>query len=267
MAEAAVLPGVDARPDAPVARRVGRPGLRVVVMASDLLMARGLGTLLEGSSTVQTDYVGSVQEAGERLTETPAHVVLWFTDHADANSLGELSALRQTHGVALCIAAQSVDFCALRDAYRARAEGLAVLLRRTRLDVADLSRVIVQLVTGRVVLSPAILEQLVIDSRAASEHVLCRLTSYELAVLELMALGLRNCAIAARLGRSEKLVEKHVGRIFSKLGLDLGAHPDVDRRVRAARMFLFASSDGALNSPSPVPEADAEPPQVVMGRA
>lgn len=238
-------------PGAPPARAP----LRLVVMADDLLMARGLAALLERSGSVQAMCVESVEELGQALERRPARVVLWFAEHADSDRLTELSRLRETCGVSVCVAAETVDFRTLRDAYRDQAEGLAVLLRRTRLDVSDLCRVIVQLVTGRVVLSPAVLEQLVIDSRAVTEHALSRLTTYELAVLELLAMGLRNRAIAARLGRSEKLVEKHVGRIFAKLGLESGDHPDIDRRVRAARMFLFAQGDGELAAPG---EAESE---------
>lgn len=53
-------------------------------------------------------------------------------------------------------------------------------------------------------------------------------------VLMLMGDGLRNRAIALKLHRSEKTVEKHVARIFEKLELQ---DPTVDRRVLAARIL------------------------------
>ena len=39
-------------------------------------------------------------------------------------------------------------------------------------------------------------------------------------MLDLLAVGLRNHAIAERLGLSEKTVRNHVSTVFSKLGVD-----------------------------------------------
>jgi DNA-binding NarL/FixJ family response regulator len=62
------------------------------------------------------------------------------------------------------------------------------------------------------------------------------LTAREHEVLELMAEGRSNAAIAGILVVSERSVEKHVGNIFSKLGL---APSDADhRRVLAVLRYL-----------------------------
>ena len=62
------------------------------------------------------------------------------------------------------------------------------------------------------------------------------LTARERTVLALMAEGRSNTAIAGRLVVSERSVEKHVGNIFSKLGL---APSDADsRRVLAVLRYL-----------------------------
>lgn len=62
------------------------------------------------------------------------------------------------------------------------------------------------------------------------------MTRRERDVLELMAQGLSNAAIAARLVVSAGAVEKHIGNIFAKLDLDAGA--DEHRRVRAVLTYL-----------------------------
>jgi DNA-binding NarL/FixJ family response regulator len=51
-----------------------------------------------------------------------------------------------------------------------------------------------------------------------------------------MAQGLTNVAIAKSLTVSDGAVEKHVGNIFSKLGLEPSA--EEHRRVRAVLTFL-----------------------------
>ena len=67
------------------------------------------------------------------------------------------------------------------------------------------------------------------------------LTAREIVVLELMAHGLTNRAVASELGLSVKAVEKYVIAIFRKLELvDDGR---VDRRVAAALTYLRAQTD------------------------
>lgn len=217
-----------------------RRRLRVAVLAEDVLTAQSLTALLERSPSIQAQAHSSVGEVARRLGTWPADAILWYAHEIDRGALARVNALREELGVAVCILADDIDPAGLREAYFSRAEGLAVVMRRTKPDVADVFRILVQLVTGRVVLSPAVLEQLVAEAPAAEQDALSSLTASELMVLELMSLGLRNSAIAERLGRSEKLVEKHVGRIFAKLGLKGAPSSELDRRVTAARTFLLA---------------------------
>ena len=62
------------------------------------------------------------------------------------------------------------------------------------------------------------------------------LSERELEVLELLAQGRCDQAIAARLVLSERTVESHVRNIFFKL--DLRPSPELNRRVRAAVAFV-----------------------------
>ena len=64
---------------------------------------------------------------------------------------------------------------------------------------------------------------------------LARLSQRELEVLEQLAAGRTDQAIAARLVLSERTVESHVRNIFLKL--DLLPSPNVNRRVLAAVVF------------------------------
>jgi DNA-binding NarL/FixJ family response regulator len=65
------------------------------------------------------------------------------------------------------------------------------------------------------------------------------LTARERQVLALMAEGKSNLGIAETLRVSQTAVEKHVGRIFGKLGLE--AEPLDHRRVLAVLTLLRAS--------------------------
>ena len=70
------------------------------------------------------------------------------------------------------------------------------------------------------------------------EEPLAELSPREREVLELMAEGLSNRAIAGRIFVSERAVERHVTSIFSKLGLS--ATGEEHRRVRAVLAYLGA---------------------------
>jgi DNA-binding NarL/FixJ family response regulator len=85
-------------------------------------------------------------------------------------------------------------------------------------------------------LDPAIVTQLV--GRRRGDDPVARLTPREREVLELMAEGRSNQAIAQRLVVTERAVEKHVTSIFSKLNLPAAAEDH--RRVLAVLAFLRA---------------------------
>ncbi|MGH2443812.1 MAG: response regulator transcription factor, partial [Chloroflexota bacterium] len=73
-------------------------------------------------------------------------------------------------------------------------------------------------------------------NRTNNRAALGRLTDRERKVLELMATGRSNKAIAVRLGLSRRSVESAVGDIFNKL--DLPDREDNQRRVLAVITYL-----------------------------
>ena len=69
--------------------------------------------------------------------------------------------------------------------------------------------------------------------RAATRRNPAGLTGRELQVLELVADGLRNSDIAARLFLAEKTVKNHVNRLYAKLGA--GSRADAIARWTAGQ--------------------------------
>ena len=74
--------------------------------------------------------------------------------------------------------------------------------------------------------------------RARRDDPLAELTPREREVMELMAEGRSNNAIATQMTVTERAVEKHVTSIFGKLGLPPA--PEDHRRVLAVLAFLRA---------------------------
>jgi DNA-binding NarL/FixJ family response regulator len=92
-------------------------------------------------------------------------------------------------------------------------------------DVEEFVEALSRVAAGGTALDPEVVTQLLGVSRR--DKGLGTLTAREHEVLELMAEGRSNAAIAGILVVSERSVEKHVGNIFSKLGL---APSDADHR-------------------------------------
>jgi DNA-binding NarL/FixJ family response regulator len=109
------------------------------------------------------------------------------------------------------------------------------LLKEKISDVDQLARAIRAVAAGGSMIDSKVVERLV-TARARGRSPLAWLTPREREVLEAMATGMSNSAIAASLRTGTRSVEKHINSIFAKLGLveDDKTH----RRVQAVLTFL-----------------------------
>jgi DNA-binding NarL/FixJ family response regulator len=96
------------------------------------------------------------------------------------------------------------------------------------------------------VVDPKIVEVLVSVRARRKRSPVDQLTARERGILEGIASGKSNKAIAHTLFLSERAIEKHSNSIFSKLGLV--AEPDVNRRVKAVLLYLSAEPDALQRS-------------------
>jgi DNA-binding NarL/FixJ family response regulator len=113
-------------------------------------------------------------------------------------------------------------------------ERVGYLLKERVFDVAILVDALRRIAEGETVIDPTIVSRLVGRRRRADP--LSELTKRDREVLGLVAEGLSNRAIAARLFVTERTVEAHVKQIFLKLRLDMS--PDSHRRVLAVIAYL-----------------------------
>jgi len=110
--------------------------------------------------------------------------------------------------------------------------GWAYLLKQTVPDLATIVRAIEGSKNGMLVLDPTMVKSL----RPKQDSVLAKLTTRQHEVLELMAQGYNNNAIAERLTLSNRSVETYINAIYQEL--HLSNEPDIHARVRATLLYL-----------------------------
>ncbi len=121
--------------------------------------------------------------------------------------------------------------------------GLGYLLKERVSQVDDLVRALQDVARGGSALDPKVVEGLMARKTQENSSALSGLTERELEVLQEVATGSSNAAVAKTLFMSDRAVEKHVGAVFQKLGL---VHEsEVNRRVMAVLAYLEATGGPA----------------------
>jgi DNA-binding NarL/FixJ family response regulator len=147
-------------------------------------------------------------------------------------------AIRSRHpGVAVLLLSSYIEPAYAMQLLEDHPERVGYLLKDRVFDIAVLVDALRRLAEGESVVDPTIVARLL--SRRRRGSALQELTRREREVLELLAEGLSNRAIAERLVVAERTVEAHVKQIFQKL--DLAASPDSHRRVLAVLTYLRAT--------------------------
>jgi len=143
--------------------------------------------------------------------------------------------IRETYpGTGVLVLSQYVEPEYALDLLSDSAEGVGYLLKDRISDVGEFADAVRRVGEGGSALDPAVVSQLV--GRRRRDDPLEGLTPREREVLELMAEGRSNQAIAERLVITLRAVEKHVTSIFSKLRLSATAEDH--RRVLAVLTYL-----------------------------
>ncbi|MEV7611722.1 response regulator transcription factor [Streptomyces sp. NPDC089799] len=115
--------------------------------------------------------------------------------------------------------------------------GLGYLLKDRVGEVDEFLDALERVAAGQTVLDPEVVRVLI--GHRSAERPLARLTPREREVLALMAEGLNNQTVAARLFVTEAAVVKHASSIFTKLDLDPA---EGNRRVLAVLAHLRGST-------------------------
>jgi DNA-binding NarL/FixJ family response regulator len=235
-AVSATLPGVDVEHSSRESREAAR--IRVVLADDSVLLREGIASLLEGKGF---EIVGQAGTAEELLLKVRSYkpdvaiVDIKMPPTQTDEGLRAAREIRQKHpGTAVLVLSQYVEEGYALELLQESAEGVGYLLKDRVYDLADFVAAVKRVAEGGSALDPSVVSQLV--GRRRRDDPIGGLTAREREVLELMAEGLSNSAIAARVFLTDRGVEKHVTSIFQKLNLPVAA--DTHRRVLAVVAFL-----------------------------
>ena len=214
-----------------------------VVIAEDVMLTReGIARLLTDAGIDVVEQVGDAASllGAVQVTQPDAAIVdiRMPPTHTD-EGLTAAQQIRDGHpGVAVLILSQYVEPHYAMRLLEDHPERVGYLLKERVFDVANLIDALRRLADGETVVDPTFVARLFARKRRADP--LDELSGREREVLALVAEGLSNQAIAARLFVTGRTVEAHVTQIFQKLGLtaDTGSH----RRVLAVLAYLRSSA-------------------------
>jgi DNA-binding NarL/FixJ family response regulator len=212
--------------------------LRIVIAEDAVLLRAGLTRLLADAGH---DVVAAVGDATALLQAVDDHQpdiaivdVRMPPGHRDEGLRAAIELRRRYPGLAILVLSQYVEESYATELLAGGGHGLGYLLKDRVADVGEFVAAVERVAAGGAALDPEVVAQLLARTRRVDP--LASLTPRERGVLQLMAEGRSNTAIAGALVVSEGAVEKHVSSIFSKLGL---APIDADhRRVLAVLRYL-----------------------------
>jgi DNA-binding NarL/FixJ family response regulator len=212
--------------------------VRVVIAEDQALLREGLARLFRdgGHDVVATladadDVLETVQRARPDLVVLDIRMPPTFTDEGARAA----RAIKQQHpGVGVLLLSQHIETAHAVELVALG--GFGYLLKDRVLEVGEFLVTAERVAAGGSALDPMVVAHLVAP---ADSGPVGRLSERERGVLELMAQGLTNAAIANRLVVSERTVEAHVRHILTKL--DIAETDDGHRRVLAVLAYLHGA--------------------------
>jgi DNA-binding NarL/FixJ family response regulator len=194
--------------------------IRVLVTDDNAVIRMGVVSLLETAGDIEVVGQASTgQEAIDLAARLHPDVVLLDVRMPVLDGVAAVATVARRARVLMLTYAEDADVVA--DALRAGATGYLV---HGRFEPADLLRAVRATFSGQAMLSPTAANVLVDALRqgpgtSLPDHVASGLSDRERGVMDLIARGLSNRAIAEELYLSEKTVKNHVNRIYAKLGV------------------------------------------------
>lgn len=218
--------------------------MRVVIADDAALVRIGIAALLRKNGVDVAAEVGNAIDLLAAVTMTQPDVAIvdirMPPTHTDEGVRAAQRIRREAPHVGVLLLSQYIDISLALRLIETQERSTGYLLKERVTDEAELVEALNRIAAGGTVIDPGLVADLVAEQPL--RNGLAALTTRERAVLELLAEGLKDRAIATRLLLGTKTVEAHVAMIFRKLGLM--SNPDENRRVHAVLMYLRETQQG-----------------------
>jgi DNA-binding NarL/FixJ family response regulator len=212
--------------------------VRVVLADDSVLLREGIARLLGEAGFDVVGQSGTADDLMLKVRSYSPDVAIVDIRMPPTNTTEGLEAAKQIRekfpDVGVLLLSQYIEAGYALELLQENAEGVGYLLKDRVHDVDEFADAVRRVGEGGSALDPAVVSRLV--GRRRVDDPLADLTPREREVLELMAEGRSNQAIAERLVVTPRAVEKHVTSIFGKLRLPASAEDH--RRVLAVLTFL-----------------------------
>ena len=195
--------------------------IKVLVVDDQIVVCEGLRVVLNAKPHIEVvDVAHNGVEAVEKVSALQPDLVLMDLKMPEMNGIQATRIITTRHPdmPVLILTTYDDDDEWVLEAVRARAKGY--LLKDT--DRRDLVAAIEGTIAGKTHIVPAVAEKPFTFIRVGeplNEEMVSELSERELKVLQLLANGLTNAAIADRLHLAEGTVFNHVSNILAKLGV------------------------------------------------
>jgi DNA-binding NarL/FixJ family response regulator len=207
--------------------------VRVVIADDSRLLREGIASLVRGEGIEVLAQAADPEEllaAVEEHEPDVAIIDIRMPPTQTDEGIQVAHEIRRRHpGIGIVLLSQHVEVGVATQLLAESPQRLGYLLKDRVTDPADFAGSLRCVGGGGTALDPRVVSGLLADPEKTGP--LGSLSARERSVLELVAEGRSNKAIAERLVITQRAVQKHVSMIFNKLGLPAGE--DDDRRTLA----------------------------------
>ncbi|MEV6102498.1 response regulator transcription factor [Nocardia sp. NPDC051981] len=211
--------------------------MRIVIAEDSALLREGLLRLLTDEGHDVTAVGTAVELLHETDRATPDLVIadVRMPPTHSTEGIDAARALKARYpGLGVLVLSQYVEQRNAIELLTSGIGGVGYLLKDRVANVDAFLADIERIAAGGTAFDPEVVRQLFAQQRRADP--LAALSPRESDVLQLLAQGLTNTGIAARLSLSTSAVEKHINSVFAKL--HLAKDPAHSQRVRAILIYL-----------------------------
>jgi DNA-binding NarL/FixJ family response regulator len=220
--------------------------MRAVIVEDQALLREGIAALLQDNDV---DVVAMAEDGPGLLRIVEGHKpdlaicdVRLPPTFTDEGIRAALEARRRHPRLAVLVLSQDVELAYTAELLQGGEGGIGYLLKERVSEVQTFVEAVWRVSQGGTALDREVVNTLVNERRGASKangNSIETLSAREREVLELIAQGRTNSAVARELVVTASAVEKHIASIFSKLGLSVT--DDDHRRVLAVLAYLRAT--------------------------